>query len=91
MLGGLTWGLVVVRSNFVQYSREMSVDKSGMERLRRLKGIVAAAGPPPTKMDYDTYQSIQFGRTPYRTQLANGAIVEENCCPASPEPPLISR
>ena len=65
-----------------------STDKSGTERIRRLKGITAANGPKPTKMDYETLQAIQFGKMPYLTELATGAVVEQSCCSATLVPPV---
>ena len=57
-----------------------SADRSGTERIRRLKAITLLNGPITGAIDYGTLQSIDFGKRPYLRQLANGAVVEESCC-----------
>ena len=67
-----------------------AADRSGTERIRRLKALVLSKGPVTGAMDYETLQSIDFGKTPYLRQLANGAVDTENCCeiiiPPAPAP-----
>ena len=57
-----------------------AADRSGTERIRRLKAVTLLKGLVTSAMDYETLQSIDFGKRSYLRQLASGAIVKENCC-----------
>ena len=57
-----------------------AADRSGTERIRRLKAITLSKGPVTGAIDYETLQSIDFGKRTYLRQLANGTVVDENCC-----------
>ena len=57
-----------------------AADRSGTERIRRLKAIALLNGPITGAIDYTTVQSIDFGKRAYLRQLANGAVVKETCC-----------
>ena len=65
----------------------MNADRSSGERIRRLKALAAANGPAAKSRDYDTWQAVQFGKTPYLRLSATGAVVEENCCSGSGSDP----
>jgi len=65
----------------------MSADRSSGERIRRLKALAAANGPATRIRDYDTWQTVQFGKTPYLRLSATGVVVEEKCCLGSGSDP----